>query len=199
MENEVGGGLCFLFRFSRRVEYIRGPLIASKLRRPVCAHLHRSLVSQRADFRSRRCALTACLQLPLFAAKEQIIADPTFPVYRWIRWLLPATNGYKGNQRAEDPAPRTIDCIPGARGGPFLPGYFTVRYWKSAFSRRGPVLLRPKQSAGLIRLLQTRKITVKPGCLFFSETREIFEREIRRKNYWSMGRMGLKGEVEISG
>lgn len=36
----------------RRVEYIRGPLIASKLRRPVCAHLHRSLVSQtsaRAD------------------------------------------------------------------------------------------------------------------------------------------------------
>lgn len=59
MENEGGGGggggLCFLFRFCfsrRKVEEgsarsVGGPLIApaSKLRRPVCAHLHRSLVS----------------------------------------------------------------------------------------------------------------------------------------------------------
>lgn len=65
-------------------------------------------------------------------------------------------------------------------GAALLPGYFTVRYWKSAFSRRGPVLLRSKQSAGLIRLLQTRrgKITAKRGCLFFSETCEIFEEKL---------------------
>lgn len=106
---------------------------------------------QRADFRSRRCALT-CLQLPLscrFAGKEQIIADSTFPVYRWIRWLLLGTNGYKGNQRAEDPASRTIDCIPGQGR---LPLWIFQGSLLEISVFRGPVLLRPDETIGRFNL-----------------------------------------------
>lgn len=38
-----------------------------------------------------------------------------------------------------------------ARGG-FLSGYFRVRYWKSAFSEAGPVLLRPDETIGRFNL-----------------------------------------------